>query len=65
VVLASAILTVTAPVLAVSAFANRMTSPGPVLFRQTRVGKDGVPFEILELRTMAVDAGSGAQDSTR
>jgi exopolysaccharide biosynthesis polyprenyl glycosylphosphotransferase len=56
VVLASTILTVTAPVLAVSALAVRMTSPGPVLFRQTRVGKDGVPFEILKLRTMTVDA---------
>jgi exopolysaccharide biosynthesis polyprenyl glycosylphosphotransferase len=56
VMLASTILTVTAPVLAVSALAIRMTSPGPVLFRQTRVGKDGVPFEILKLRTMTVDA---------
>jgi exopolysaccharide biosynthesis polyprenyl glycosylphosphotransferase len=56
VALASTILTVTAPVLAVSALAIRMTSTGPVLFRQTRVGKDGAPFEILKLRTMTVDA---------
>jgi exopolysaccharide biosynthesis polyprenyl glycosylphosphotransferase len=56
VVLASTILAVTAPVLAVSALAVRMTSPGPVLFRQTRIGKDGAPFEILKLRTMTVDA---------
>ncbi len=29
---------------------------GPVLYRQTRVGKDGVDFELLKLRTMVVDA---------
>jgi lipopolysaccharide/colanic/teichoic acid biosynthesis glycosyltransferase len=37
------------------AIAVRVTSPGPVLFRQTRVGKDGRPFVLLKFRTM-VDA---------
>jgi exopolysaccharide biosynthesis polyprenyl glycosylphosphotransferase len=54
--LAATILAVTTPVLAASAVAIRLTSPGPALFRQTRVGKDGEPFEILKLRTMTVDA---------
>jgi polysaccharide biosynthesis protein PslA len=30
----------------------RRDSPGPVLFRQTRIGRNGVPFELLKLRTM-------------
>ncbi|MEM9270335.1 MAG: sugar transferase [Pseudomonadota bacterium] len=36
--------------------AIRLDGPGPVLFRQTRVGLGGAPFEILKLRTMVVDA---------
>jgi lipopolysaccharide/colanic/teichoic acid biosynthesis glycosyltransferase len=40
------------PLIAVTAMAVRLTSSGPVLFRQRRVGKDGKPFEILKFRTM-------------
>jgi lipopolysaccharide/colanic/teichoic acid biosynthesis glycosyltransferase len=40
------------PVLLVAAVAVRVTSPGPVLFRQTRLGRDGQPFVMLKLRTM-------------
>ncbi len=32
-----------------------LTSPGPVFYRQTRVGRQGVPFEFLKLRSMVVD----------
>ena len=45
-----------APMLLVIAVAVRLTSRGPVLFRQVRVGHDGVPFELLKFRTMVVDA---------
>ena len=40
----------------------RLDSPGPALFRQQRIGKDGRVFEILKFRTMCVNAehtGSG------
>ncbi|HUZ10521.1 MAG TPA: exopolysaccharide biosynthesis polyprenyl glycosylphosphotransferase [Acidimicrobiales bacterium] len=45
-------LLVLAPILTVVGLAVKMTSPGPVLFRQWRLGRDGVPFEILKFRTM-------------
>ena len=52
VVVSAIALLVCAPVLAIAAIAIRLGSPGPVLYRQQRIGKDGVPFEMLKLRTM-------------
>ena len=49
-------LAVTSPLLAVSALAIKLEDGGPILFRQTRVGKDGIDFELLKLRTMVVGA---------
>lgn len=43
---------VLSPLMAGIAVAVRLTSPGPVLFRQVRVGLEGRPFEILKFRTM-------------
>jgi lipopolysaccharide/colanic/teichoic acid biosynthesis glycosyltransferase len=43
---------VSAPVVALVALAIRIESPGHPIYRQTRVGKDGVPFQIYKLRTM-------------
>jgi lipopolysaccharide/colanic/teichoic acid biosynthesis glycosyltransferase len=51
-------LLVTAPVLGVAAAAVKLADSGPVIYRQERVGKDGVPFELLKLRTMVVGAES-------
>jgi len=45
-----------APVLGIAALAVRLTSPGPVIFRQTRLGKNGRPFQVLKLRSMVADA---------
>jgi lipopolysaccharide/colanic/teichoic acid biosynthesis glycosyltransferase len=56
VVLAAAALVVTSPLLAAAAVATKLQDRGPVLYRQTRVGKDGVDFEVLKLRTMVVGA---------
>jgi len=44
------------PLMAVSAVAILLDSPGPVFFSQTRVGKNGRRFKIYKLRTMATDA---------
>jgi exopolysaccharide biosynthesis polyprenyl glycosylphosphotransferase len=56
IVLSAAALTVLAPVLAVIAILIRRQSPGPVLFRQTRIGQGGRTFTILKFRTMVPDA---------
>jgi exopolysaccharide biosynthesis polyprenyl glycosylphosphotransferase len=56
VVTAAAGLVVASPLIALSALAVKLEDRGPVLYRQTRVGKDGVDFELLKLRTMVVDA---------
>ncbi len=45
-------LLLVAPALAVIALAVKVSSPGPVLFRQERLGRHGRPFEILKFRTM-------------
>ena len=44
------------PFLLVVALAIRMTSPGPVIFRQVRMGYEGTPFEIFKFRTMVANA---------
>jgi exopolysaccharide biosynthesis polyprenyl glycosylphosphotransferase len=50
------ILVFSAPVLAVIALLIKLDSPGPAFFRQSRVGRDGRPFEICKFRTMVTDA---------
>jgi len=55
-VIAGGLLAVTAPLAALTALSVRLSSPGPVLYRQTRVGLDGKPFELLKWRTMRADA---------
>ena len=44
------------PVLALAALAIKLDGGGPVLYRQARVGRGGLDFELLKLRTMVVGA---------
>jgi lipopolysaccharide/colanic/teichoic acid biosynthesis glycosyltransferase len=58
VTLAAALLVLTAPVLALATAAIRLETPGPVIYRQRRVGRGGRDFELLKLRTMVRGAES-------
>jgi lipopolysaccharide/colanic/teichoic acid biosynthesis glycosyltransferase len=49
-------LVASSPLLAVAALAIKVEGGGPVLYKQSRVGKDGIDFELLKLRTMVVGA---------
>jgi exopolysaccharide biosynthesis polyprenyl glycosylphosphotransferase len=44
------------PLMLVTAIAVRLDTPGPILFRQERVGRDGLPFTLLKFRSMRADA---------
>ena len=56
VVLAGAGLVLASPLFAAAALAIKLEDRGPVLYRQTRVGKDGSEFDVLKLRSMVVGA---------
>jgi lipopolysaccharide/colanic/teichoic acid biosynthesis glycosyltransferase len=45
------------PVMIITALAIKATSPGPVIFSQTRLGKQGTPFTFYKFRSMHVDIG--------
>jgi exopolysaccharide biosynthesis polyprenyl glycosylphosphotransferase len=53
---ASAALVVSFPLFVLAGLLIKLDSPGPILFRQLRVGRDGELFEMLKLRTMVADA---------
>jgi exopolysaccharide biosynthesis polyprenyl glycosylphosphotransferase len=55
---ASLALLLAGPAMLLAAVAIKLDSPGPVLFRQLRVGHDGRRFSIFKLRTMVSDADS-------
>ena len=54
--LAGLLLALAAPFLALAAAAIKLSSRGPVIYRQRRVGKDGADFDLLKLRTMVSGA---------
>lgn len=56
VVLASLLLVGLSPVLLAVAVAVKLSSPGPILFRQSRVGQSGRRFEMLKFRSMRADS---------
>jgi exopolysaccharide biosynthesis polyprenyl glycosylphosphotransferase len=50
------------PLMLAIAAAVKLTSPGPILFRQRRVGRDGRSFDLLKFRTMREDVTRGGFD---
>lgn len=56
IVFSAALIAAISPLLLLVAVLIRLDSPGPFLFRQIRVGKDGAPFTIYKFRTMFIDA---------
>jgi exopolysaccharide biosynthesis polyprenyl glycosylphosphotransferase len=64
-ILSALLLIASIPVLAFCALMIKLTSKGPVLYKQRRVGLEGKPFTIIKLRTMVQNAESeGAQWAT-
>jgi len=55
-ILAAVALIALSPLMLMTALAIRLESPGPVIFRQTRVGKWGKPFTCYKFRSMCIDA---------
>lgn len=60
VLLALLVLVLTSPLLVGVALLVRLSGPGPVLFRQTRIGRHEVPFAMLKFRTMRQGVGDEA-----
>jgi len=58
VLVATLLLVLTAPVAAVVALIVKFTSPGPILFRQERLGQNARPFTLYKFRTMYHGAGA-------
>ncbi|AMB99411.1 UDP-phosphate galactose phosphotransferase [Aerococcus urinaehominis] len=56
ILMALAILIVASPIMLVTALLVKLTSPGPVFYRQTRITKGGEEFEILKFRSMSATA---------
>ena len=56
-------LLVSAPLMAIFGAIVYMESPGPIFYRQRRMGRNGMPFDIIKIRSMRLDAesGTGAQ----
>ncbi|MGW8308454.1 MAG: sugar transferase [Achromobacter pulmonis] len=57
-------LIVLSPLFLVVAVAIKRDTPGPVFYRQVRVGKDGKPFRIHKFRSMAVSSGNDTKEIT-
>lgn len=49
-------LLISIPLVAIAALAIKLDSPGPVFYRQVRIGEHGKPFRIFKLRSMVSDA---------
>ncbi len=55
-VITTSALVALAPIFATVAALVKLTSPGPVFFRQERIGRDGEPFDMMKFRSMVMNA---------
>ena len=62
---AASLLIATSPLMAAAAALVKLTSPGPVLFRQERLGRGGKPFQLLKFRSMAHRPAVSGPELTR
>ncbi|HEV7515198.1 MAG TPA: exopolysaccharide biosynthesis polyprenyl glycosylphosphotransferase [Thermoanaerobaculia bacterium] len=62
VALGALLLVFSLPLLLAAALAVRLTSPGPILYRQLRIGRDRRPFTLWKLRTMRRDAEASGDE---
>ena len=60
--LAAILVVLLIPIWIVAVVAIRLTSPGPILFRQRRCGLNGAPFTMLKFRSMVTDAEQRRQE---
>ena len=51
---ALALIALTSPIMLLVALGVRLSSPGPILFRQERIGRDKKPFQMLKFRSMRI-----------
>ncbi|WP_293239397.1 sugar transferase [Mycolicibacterium sp.] len=63
-VLATTALILAAPVMIASAIAIKLTSQGPVFYKSERIGRDGLPFEMIKFRTMVVGSDAKLDELT-
>ncbi len=62
VLLSIILLIILSPILLITALLIRFTSPGPVVYRQIRVGKNSVPFTLFKFRSMKALAADGSAE---
>ena len=62
IVVATAATIALSPLLVATALAIKLTSPGPILFRQPRIGRDARSFNIYKFRSMRVEASDSKAD---
>ncbi|MDY6915123.1 MAG: exopolysaccharide biosynthesis polyprenyl glycosylphosphotransferase [Candidatus Cloacimonadota bacterium] len=61
-VLSIIFLIILSPIMVLTSLAIVIEDPGPILFFQTRIGKDGKPFDFYKFRSMVVDADKKKKD---